>query len=507
VRIKDQALVAAAMLSDRYITDRFLPDKAIDLVDEATSKLRIEIDSLPAELDALERRKTQLDIERTALSREKDDASKKRLEKIDEELAQLREAIASMKLDWKNEKDAIDRIRQIKESIEKARLEEERYERQGLLEKVAEIRYGLRQQLEKERAEAESKLAALQKKSRMLKEEVDEEDIAEVVSKWTGIPVAKLMEGEVDKLVRMDERLKERVIGQDEAVALVANAVRRSRSGLGDPHRPIGSFLFLGPTGVGKTHLTKTLAWFLFDDENAMIRLDMSEYMEKHSVARLIGAPPGYVGYEEGGQLTEKVRRRPYSVVLFDEIEKAHPDVFNILLQILDDGRLTDGQGRVVNFKNTLVILTSNIGSAFYAGSGAVTPAIRQKVLDEVKRHFRPEFLNRIDEIITFNKLDHDAIVRIVDLELAKLSAKLKERGIALTVDPKAREQIAREGYDAEFGARPLRRYIQTHLQNPLALELLKGLWKEGDTIKVSAGASGGGLLFSATGGHSVPNR
>lgn len=503
VRIKDTALVAAATLSDRYITDRFLPDKAIDLIDEATSKLRIEIDSLPTEIDELERKITQLEIERQALKKEKDPASRERLKKLEEELNSLKESSKEMKLRWKTEKDVIDEIRKTKEAIEKAKADSKRYERDGQLDKVAEIRYGILRELEAALAKEEEKLKEIQKKQKMLKEEVDEEDIAEVVSKWTGIPVSKLMEGEMDKLIHMEDRLKERIVGQDEAVSLIANAIRRSRSGLSDVNRPIGSFVFLGPTGVGKTYLAKTLAWFLFDDENAMIRIDMSEYMEKHAVSRLIGAPPGYVGYEEGGQLTEKVRRRPYAVILFDEIEKAHNDVLNVLLQIMEDGRLTDGQGRVVNFKNAVIIMTSNVGSQYFQEPSLSREEIKKMVQEELRRRFRPELLNRIDEIIIFNKLDRSSIEKIVDLLLKDLQEKLKARNIELKLDQKAKTKLAEEGYDPEFGARPLRRLIQRAVQDPMALQLLKGEYKEGDTVTVSANGEDGGFAFKRHSGES----
>ncbi len=495
VRIKDGALISAAVLSDRYISDRFLPDKAIDLIDEATSKLRIEIDSMPTEIDELERRIMQLEIERQALVKEKDEASKERLKKLDEELAHLKDKSAGMKKRWKKEKEVIDRIRKIKEDIERARLDEERHEKAGRLEKVAEIRYSVIKNLEKELEKENRTLQDVQKEGKMLKEEVDEEDIAEVVAKWTGIPVSRLMQGEVEKLVAMEDSLKKSVVGQDEAIGLIANAVRRSRAGLSDAKRPTGSFIFLGPTGVGKTFLAKNLARFLFDDENAMIRIDMSEYMEKHSVSRLVGAPPGYVGYEEGGQLTERVRRRPYAVVLFDEIEKAHPDVFNMLLQILDDGRLTDGQGRVVNFKNAMIIMTSNIGSQHYQEKRDFS-LVKEAVKGELKNHFRPEFLNRVDEIIVFNKLAEKDIVKIVELQLSDLTGKLKERGITLKVDESAKKKLAQEGYDEEFGARPLKRMIQREVQDPLALDLLKARYKEGDTITVSVDKKTGEFIF-----------
>jgi ATP-dependent Clp protease ATP-binding subunit ClpB len=503
VRITDSALVAAATLSNRYITDRFLPDKAIDLIDEATSKLRIEIDSMPTELDVLERKITQLEIERQALKKEKDDASKGRLKKLEQELAELQEKSKALKQAWKNEKDVIEWIRRIKGDIEKAKIESERFEKEGHLDKVAEIRYGKLRELDKELTAANASLKKIQQGSQLLKEEVTEEDIAEVVSKWTGIPVARMMEGEVEKLVHMEERLKERVVGQDEAVELISNAVRRSRSGLGDINRPVGSFIFLGSTGVGKTYLAKTLAWFMFDDENALVRLDMSEYMEKHSVSRLIGAPPGYVGYEEGGQLTEKVRRRPYSVILFDEIEKAHSDVFNVLLQILEDGRLTDGQGRVVNFKNTVIIMTSNIGSQYFQDTSATKSDVQKKVIEAVKRNFRPELVNRIDEIIVFNKLDKKDIEKIVDLQLADLRKKLQARNITLKMTPGGMLKLAEEGFDPEFGARPLRRMIQREIQDVLALKLLKGECKDGDTITIEMDKKTGEFNFSFSAGAS----
>jgi len=478
VKIKDDALVSAAVLSDRYISNRFLPDKAIDLVDEAASRLRIEIDSLPTEIDEIERRIMQLEIERQALKKEKDASSKERLKKLEEDLAGLKEKSSGMKKQWTKEKEAIDKIRRIKKDIEEARLEESRYEKEARLDKVAEIRYGALRELENNLNKETKALQDIQKKQKMLNEEVSEEDIAEIVSKWTGIPVTRLMEGEIEKLVHMEDRLKERVVGQDKAVSLISNAVRRSRSGLSDANRPIGTFMFLGPTGVGKTYLAKTLAWFLFDDENAMIRIDMSEYMEKHSVSRLIGAPPGYIGYEEGGQLTEKIRRRPYAVILFDEIEKAHADVFNILLQIMEDGRLTDGQGRVVNFKNTVVIMTSNIQS------------------QDIKAHFRPEFINRLDEIIVFNALTEKDIEKIVDIQLKDLAEKLKTKDIKLEADKKSREKLAKEGYDPDFGARPLRRLIQREIQDVLALKLLEAKYKGGDKIVISVDEKTGEFEF-----------
>ena len=494
VKIKDDALISSAVLSDRYITNRFLPDKAIDLIDEAAAKLRIEIDSLPTEIDELDRKVMQLEIEREALKKEKDASSKERLAKLEKELAGLKAQSDELKVHWKQEKEIIDGTRALKEKYERAKLDEARYEKEARLDKVAEIRYGVLRELEKELVKEHEKLRTLQAKTKMLKEEVGEEDIAEIVSKWTGIPVSKLMEGEREKLIHMEERLQSRVVGQDAAISLVANAVRRSRSGLSDTNRPIGSFLFLGPTGVGKTYLAKSLAWFLFDDENAVVRIDMSEYMEKHSVARLIGAPPGYIGYEEGGQLTEKIRRRPYAVILFDEIEKAHHDIFNVLLQILDDGRLTDGQGRVVNFKNTVIIMTSNLGSAYFQEESNSKEDVKRLVLDEVKKGFRPEFINRIDEIIIFNKLAQGDIEKIVALQLKDLEERLAKRNMTLKVDKKARERIAQEGYDPDFGARPLRRLIQREIQDVLALKLLEGIYKDGDTITVTVDPKSGAL-------------
>lgn len=495
VKITDDALVAAAVLSSRYITDRFLPDKAIDLIDEAASKLRIEIDSLPTEIDELTRKIMQFEIEKQALKKEKDKSSKERLEKLEKELSELKKKSDELKAHWKKEKDIIDRIRKVKEELEAAKLDEEKYEKEARLDKVAEIRYGVTRDLENKLAGETKALRDVQAKERMLKEEVEEEDVAEIVSKWTGIPVSKLMEGEVEKLVHMDETLRSRVIGQDEAISLISNAVRRSRSGLSDANRPIGSFIFLGPTGVGKTYLAKTLAWFLFDDENALIRIDMSEYMEKHSVSRLIGAPPGYVGYEEGGQLTERVRRRPYCVILFDEIEKAHHDVFNVLLQILDEGRLTDGQGRIVNFKNTVIIMTSNIGSQFFQDGSNSREDVKREIQAELRKNFRPEFLNRVDEIIVFNKLSEKDIEKIVDLQLQSLGSRLAKRNIRLDVDKKAKEKLAKEGYDPDYGARPLKRLIQREIEDPLALKLLEGKYKDGDKVVVSVDPKTGAFV------------
>ncbi len=504
VRIKDSAIVAAAVLSNRYISDRFLPDKAIDLIDEAASSLRIEIDSMPAEIDQIERRLTQLEIERQALKKEDDPASRERLGKIEPEISGLREKADQLKLRWKAEKEAIAGIRRFKSDIEQAKLDEQRATREGDLNKAAEIRYGKLVALEKQLSQANEKLESMQQAGRMLKEEVDEEDVAKVVSKWTGIPVSKMLEGEIAKLVKMEDRLRLRVVGQENALRLVANAVRRSRAGLSDPHRPIGSFLFLGPTGVGKTELARAVAEFLFDDERAMIRIDMSEYMEKHAVARLIGAPPGYVGYEEGGQLTEAVRRRPYSVLLFDEIEKAHPDVFNVLLQILDDGRLTDGRGRTVDFKNTVIIMTSNIASHFIheaAGrsgitDGAVTEEVKKRIHQELLEHFRPEFLNRIDETVIFNPLGKAEIEKIIDLQLEHLRKMLAERKITIELTDKARELLFREGYDAQFGARPLKRAIQRAIQDSLAIKMLDGEVMPGDSLAVDADLKKGEMVF-----------
>ena len=488
VRIKDAAIVAAAMLSQRYITDRFLPDKAIDLIDEAAAGLRMEIDSLPAEIDVIERRIMQLEIERQALKKESDAHSRERLAQIEKELSTLREQSNGLKARWQTEKDAIGRIRKLKEQIDALKTEEQRYERAGDLSRVAEIRYGKLAAAEKELKAAQDRLAELQKHHPILKEEVGEEEIAKIVAKWTGIPVGRLLEGEVQKLVHMEERLRLRVVGQDAALQSVANAIRRSRSGLSDPNRPIGSFLFLGPTGVGKTELARALAEFLFDDERAIVRLDMSEYMEKHSVARMIGAPPGYVGYEEGGQLTEQVRRRPYSVVLLDEIEKAHPDVFNVLLQILEDGRLTDGQGRTVDFRNAVIIMTSNVGSsAIFELAEKDFKKARELAMAALREIFRPEFLNRIDDIVLFRPLGKDQIDRIIDMQIRHLTEKLAERQLTLKLTPAARALLFREGYDPAYGARPLRRAIQRLIQDPLAMKLLDGEVHPGDMVVADA--------------------
>jgi ATP-dependent Clp protease ATP-binding subunit ClpB len=486
VRIKDAAIIAAATLSHRYISDRFLPDKAIDLIDEAAASLRMQIDSLPEEIDEIERRIMQLEIERQALLKEKDAHSKERRQQIEKELAKLREDSSGRKARWQTEKEAIGKIRKLKEQIEQLRAEEQRYERSGELAKVAEIRYGRIAATERELKQAEERFTTIQKDSPMLKEEVDEEDIAKLVSKWTGIPVGRLLEGEAQKLVHMEGRLRQRVVGQEDALERVANAVRRSRAGLSDAKRPIGSFIFMGPTGVGKTELARALAEFLFDDEKLMIRIDMSEYMEKHSVSRLIGAPPGYVGYEEGGQLTEQVRRHPYSVVLFDEIEKANPDVFNVLLQILEDGRLTDGKGRTVDFRNTVLVMTSNVGStAIFELAGRDPEKARKQAMDALRAAFRPEFINRIDEIVIFNPLGKEHLERIVDLLLRGVENLLAERQIHLELTPAAKELLVREGYDPAFGARPLRRTIQRLIQDPLALQILDGKILPGDVVRV----------------------
>jgi len=491
VRIKDSALIAAATLSHRYISDRFLPDKAIDLVDEAASRLKIEIDSVPTEIDEVQRRITQLEMERLALSKETDKASRERLAGVDAEVGTLRGELSSLRTRWEREKKEIAEGKAVKERIEQAKAEMARAEREGNLEKASQLKYGVLPALGKQ-AEAAAQDAA-KGDGRLLKEEVDEEDIAQIVSRWTGIPVTRLVEGEVQKLLKMEERLSARVVGQSDAIRLVSNAVRRARSGLKDPRRPIGSFLFLGPTGVGKTELARALAQFLFDDEAAMVRLDMSEYMEKHSVARMIGAPPGYVGYEEGGALTEAVRRKPYAVILFDEIEKAHPEVFNILLQVLEDGRLTDGHGRTVDFRNAVVILTSNAGSVrIQEMAGQAEESIRPRVMEELRQLFRPEFLNRLDEVILFHSLGKKALARIVDIMVRELNDRLADRKVAVSLTPAASVRLAEIGYDPTFGARPLRRAIQKEIQDPLAIRLLGGEFREGDRVTVDAGATSG---------------
>lgn len=492
VRIHDSALIAAVELTSRYITDRFLPDKAIDVIDEAASMLRTEIDSMPVEIDEVDRKIRQLEIEEQALKREKDKASKERLEKLREELAALKEKDDRLKARWQNEKEIIERIREIKAKIDDAKLEEEQAERSGDLERVARIRYGTLVELRNELDAQNERLHAMQRDQKMLKEEVEEEDVAEVVAKWSGVPVAKMLEGETEKLLQMEERLKQRVVGQDDAISLISNAIRRARAGLSDPNRPIGSFIFLGPTGVGKTELAKALAEFLFDDERAMARMDMSEFMERHSIARLIGAPPGYVGYEEGGFLTEAVRRRPYTIVLFDEIEKAHNEVFNLLLQILDDGRLTDGHGRTVNFKNTVNIMTSNVASDImqeFSGE-----ELREKVMDAVKMRFRPEFLNRIDEIIIFNPLGMDEIKKIVEIQMRYLQDRLTGRNISISVSESVKELMASKGFDPVFGARPVKRTIHRMVEDPLSMKILNGEFSEGDTIKMAV--SEGAVVF-----------
>jgi ATP-dependent Clp protease ATP-binding subunit ClpB len=498
VRIKDAAIVAAAMLSQRYITDRFLPDKAIDLVDEAAAGLRMEIDSLPQEIDVIERRIMQLEIERQALRKESDAHSRERVKQVEKELSTLREQSNALKGRWQTEKDAIARIRKHKEEIDRLKTEEQRFERAGDLSKVAEIRYGKLAAAEKELQAAQNKLAELQKDQPMLKEEVGEEEIAKIVSKWTGIPAGRLLEGEVQKLVHMEERLRERVVGQEVALQSVANAIRRSRSGLSDPNRPIGSFLFLGPTGVGKTELARAVAEFLFDDERAIVRLDMSEYMEKHSVARMIGAPPGYVGYDEGGQLTEQVRRRPYSVVLLDEIEKANPDVFNVLLQILEDGRLTDGKGRTVDFRNTVIIMTSNVGSTAIFDLMEKDPKqAREQAMAALREIFRPEFLNRIDDIVLFRPLGKNQIEHIIDLQMQHLVKRLGERRITLHLTAAAKALLFSEGYDPAYGARPMKRAIQRLIQDPLAMQILDGAVHPGDDVSVDVDAKTGEMKFT----------
>jgi ATP-dependent Clp protease ATP-binding subunit ClpB len=502
VRIKDSAIVAAATLSHRYISDRFLPDKAIDLIDEAAASLRIQIDSMPTEIDQLERRITQLEIEKQALKKEDDPNSKERLAVIDKELAGIKEQSDALKARWKQEKDLIARQRQLKEKIEQLRIDEQAAERKGDLQRVAEIRYSLIRQAEEELAKVTKQIESSSGK-RMLKEEVDEEDVAKIVSKWTGIPVSKMLEGEVKKLVTMEDRLRQRVVGQDVALERVSNAIRRSRAGLSDPKRPIGSFIFLGPTGVGKTELARALAEFLFDDEHALVRIDMSEYMERHAVSRLIGAPPGYVGYEEGGQLTEQVRRRPYSVILFDEIEKAHQDVFNILLQIMDDGRLTDGQGRIVDFKNTIIIMTSNIGSTYLQAENMRSAddfaKATELVMTALHGHFKPEFLNRVDDIIVFTPLGKEQLVKIIDLRLEDLRRLLAERKISIELTDAAKELLFTEGYDPNFGARPLKRAIQKLIQDPLALKILDGEVLHGDHVVADADKRSGKVKFEVS--------
>ncbi len=495
VRIKDSAIVAAATLSHRYISDRFLPDKAIDLIDECASKLRIEIDSMPVEIDEIQRKITQAEIEREALKKESDSASKERLSRLEAEIGNMNDEILELKAHWQNEKDFIQTIRTIKEQQEQLGIEEQKAEREGDLAKVAEIRYGKAAELNNRLTAANEKLAHLQRNRKMLKEEVDAEDIADVVSKWTGIPVSRMLEGEREKLVHMEDRLGLRVIGQNEAISAVSNAVRRARSGLQDPNRPIGSFIFMGPTGVGKTELAKALAEFIFDSDQAMVRIDMTEYMEKHSVSRLIGAPPGYVGYEEGGYLTEAVRRRPYSVVLFDEIEKAHPEVFNVLLQILDDGRMTDGHGRTVDFKNTIIIMTSNVGSRWIQEFGASSrKEMEDRVTEALRENFKPEFLNRIDETIIFHNLSHEQIGEIVDIQIQKLGARLAEMHMELFLSEDVRAFLAEKGFDPIYGARPLKRAIQKYIENPLSMEILQGNISEG--AKLIADVQGENVVF-----------
>ncbi len=505
VRIKDSAIIAAAVLSQRYISDRFLPDKAIDLIDEAGSALRLQIGSMPIEIDEIDRRIAHLEVERQALGKEKGAASLDRLRHVESELERLRGEAATLKERWNREKGAIYRVKELKEEQETLRNEEERARAAGDWEKAAQLRYGRLNQIEKDIQAAEQELEAV-KEHALLKEEIDEDDIARIVAKWTGIPVTRMLEGEIQKLVQMPERLKERVVGQDEAVRLVSNAILRNRAGLSDPNRPIGSFIFLGPTGVGKTELVRALAQYLFDDDKAMIRVDMSEYQEKHAVARMIGAPPGYVGYDEGGQLTEQVRRRPYSVVLFDEIEKAHPDVFNALLQILDDGRLTDGQGRTVSFKNTVIVMTSNIGTGMVEkntigfsvhAKDTRTDDTRKRLLDALRQHFRPEFLNRIDDIIVFNALTREHLGQIVDIQLRNVNQLLQERKVQLEVTPAAKERLIAEGYEPQYGARPMKRAIQRLIQDPLSLKLINGDFAEGDTVVVDAPTPEGELIFA----------
>ncbi|HYX54108.1 MAG TPA: ATP-dependent chaperone ClpB [Candidatus Limnocylindrales bacterium] len=504
VRIKDSAIVAAATLSHRYISDRFLPDKAIDLIDEAAASLRIQIDSMPTEIDQLERKATQLEIEKQALKKEDDPNSRERLAAVERELAQIREQSNALKARWKEEKSGITKIRELKERIEQLKIEEQQAERKGNLEKVASIRYGELRQAEAELTKLNAQADGNAQQNRMLKEEVDEEDVAGIVSKWTGIPVSKMLEGEVKKLVNMEDRLRQRVIGQDIALSRVANAIRRSRAGLSDPRKPIGSFIFLGPTGVGKTELARALAEFLFDDEHAMVRIDMSEYMEKHAVARLIGAPPGYVGYDEGGQLTEAVRRRPYCVILFDEIEKAHPDVFNVLLQILDDGRLTDSKGRTVDFKNAVIIMTSNIGASYLQAEGLASAEAfaeaTEHVMEALRQHFRPEFLNRVDDIVVFSPLGEEQLMPIIELRLDDLRRLLADRKITIELTQAAKELLFMEGFDRAYGARPLKRAIQKLVQDPLALKILEGEVKHGDHVIVDADVPKRQMTFAVSG-------
>ena len=485
VEIKDSALVAAATLSNRYIADRYLPDKAIDLIDEAASRIRIEIDSMPEEIDELERKIIQIEIEKQALKKEKDRESKEKLEKLNKDLAELKEKSKILKARWMREKEMIEALQKLKEQVDSLRIEEQSAERRGDLEKVAEIRYGKLIDAEKQIAEITKKLSEFQKQGKMLKEEVDEEDVAQIVSKWTGIPVSRMMEGEVEKLIKMEDSLAKRVVGQDQALRAVSDTIRRARAGIQDATRPLGSFIFMGPTGVGKTELARALAEFLFDDEKALVRLDMSEYMEKHTVSRLIGAPPGYVGYEEGGQLTEAIKRRPYSIILLDEIEKAHSDVFNILLQILDDGRLTDGKGRTVDFKNSIIIMTSNLGSQAIKELSRDFETMEKKIREILESHFRPEFLNRVDEIIIFKALSAEVILKIVDLQIDELRERLQEKKIGIELSEQAKKLLAERGYDPVFGARPLKRAIQRDIQNPLALKILEREYKEGDKVKV----------------------
>jgi len=503
IRIQDSALVAASTLSDRYVSDRFLPDKAIDLVDEAAAKIKMEVDSMPAEIDAVQRRLMQLQIEQEALKKERDPASKARLDQIRREISDLEEQLAGMKAQWLREKELIDKLRKVSPLLEALRAQAEQAQRAGDLGKAAEITYGKIPEQEKKMEELRRQLAKVQEKTSYLKEEVTDQDIAEVVAKWTGIPVSKMLESEMQKLLKMEDNLKARVVGQDEAVIAVANAVRRSRAGLGDEKRPIGSFLFLGPTGVGKTELARALADYLFDDERAMIRLDMSEFHDKYTVSRLIGAPPGYIGYEEGGQLTEPVRRRPYSVILFDEVEKAHPDVYNVLLQVLDDGRLTDGQGRTVNFKNTIVILTSNMGSALIEPieernlpDEDKRDLIQRAVMEEVRRVMRPEFLNRLDDMVVFHRLQRDSIHKIIDIQLSRFAERLARRGIAIELTPSAKDYLAEVGWDPQYGARPLKRAIQKTLEDPLAKRVIAGEYPLGTELVVDRGADG--LTFKA---------